>query len=476
MNRRDFLSVVAGAVSALPRRAQAQAAPVVEASLTIDDAHRGPMIARDVMGLSYESAVLASPDYFSPTNRSVVGLIRGLGTGGVLRLGGNTSERTFWQVARDVPNGERDGERYVITPAAIDALAACLDQVDWRLIYGLNLARGTPDAAGEEAAYVAGAVGPRLLAFQIGNEPDGFSRWSGERATPYDVSDYISEWRQFQAAIRARLPNAPFAGPAIAGDAHWIRPFVAATRDSLVLVTRHYYADGPAHAPYISLKRLLDSAPKIEPILAEARAIGRQFGLPFRIGEMNSIFMEGQPGVSDAFASALWGAELMFQVAAAGGAGVNVHTGDAKAYTPIGPGLNGWHAPRPLYYGMRLFREAAIDAALLPARLTAPGLNMAAYAMRAADGSLRVCLINKDVAGGARVAINAGRGFESASVIRLTAPSVAATTDVTLGGSPIDDFGDWSPKQPEPLQRGDGVIVTVPAGSAALAYLRRPYL
>ena len=42
----------------------------------------------------------------------------------------------------------------------------------------------------------------------------------------------------------------------------------------------------------------------------------------------------------------------MFQVAEAGGGGVNFHTGDAKAYTPIGPGVDGQHIARPLYYGM----------------------------------------------------------------------------------------------------------------------------
>ena len=47
----------------------------------------------------------------------------------------------------------------VVTPAAIDALAALLNALDWRLIYGLNLARGTPETAAEEAAYVARAVG-----------------------------------------------------------------------------------------------------------------------------------------------------------------------------------------------------------------------------------------------------------------------------------------------------------------------------
>ena len=97
----------------------------------------------------------------------------------MLRLGGNSSEATFWRGPRD---GNKGGG-IVITPTAIDALVALLASLDWRLIYGLNLARGTPDAAADEAAYVAQAAGRRLLAFEIGNEPDGF-RELAWRATP----------------------------------------------------------------------------------------------------------------------------------------------------------------------------------------------------------------------------------------------------------------------------------------------------
>ena len=88
-----------------------------------------------------------------------------------------------------------------ITPASIDRLAATLSILRWRLIYGLNLARGTPQAAADEAAYVAQAIGPRLLAFQIGNEPDGFGRWNKARPQGYDVDAFLADWTKFHAAI-----------------------------------------------------------------------------------------------------------------------------------------------------------------------------------------------------------------------------------------------------------------------------------
>jgi hypothetical protein len=62
--------------------------------------------------------------------------------------------------------------------------------------------------------------------------------------------------------------------------------------------------------------------------------------------------------------------------------------------------------------------------------------------------------------------------FASAALYRLTAPSVAATTDVTLGGSAVDDFGAWAPRPPETLPGERDAIVMVPAASAALVTLQ----
>jgi len=55
--------------------------------------------------------------------------------------------------------------------------------------------------------------------------------------------------------------------------------------------------------------------------------------------------------VSDTLGAALWGAELMFEIAAAGGVGVNFHAGPDKVYTPIA-GATRPHRAHPLYYGM----------------------------------------------------------------------------------------------------------------------------
>jgi hypothetical protein len=388
MNRRRFLLGLAGGGAALVRRASAQDAPAM-VRLVVGYEDAGRTIARDFVGLSYESAIVAANDFFTADNRTLLRLLRTLGRQGVLRIGGNTSERTLWRTQ----DGPAPRKNFVITPSAIDRLGGFLRALGWRLIYGLNLATGTPDEAAAEAAYVARATGPQLLAFQIGNEPDGFGRWSGVRPKTYDTAAFLNEWRQFHAAIRAAVPDARFAGPDVTGTG-WIAPFADAAPAGVVILTRHYYADGPASNPAVTLGRLMRSAGQIAPVLADMAAIGTAHRLPWRIAETNSVYAGGRPGVSDTLGAALWGAELMCQIAAAGGAGVNFHAGEDKIYTPISHGHGGGLTARPLYYGMLIFAQAPGN--LVSARLDPGGTTLAAYAVRAADGTLRLVLINKE--------------------------------------------------------------------------------
>jgi hypothetical protein len=462
IDRRSFLGL---AGSALLVGIPARAGTFAPASLTVAYDDRGRTIAPDFLGLSYESALLASPVYFTPGNRSLVGLIRGLGTNGVLRFGGNSSERTYWKAGVAKPTADR----YLITPTAIDRLAAFVRELGWRVIYGLNLADNTPERAAKEAAYVARALGPNLIAFQIGNEPDGFGRWEAVRPPSYDVQAFLAEWQQFHAAIHASVPHARFAGPDVAAETDWVASFADTKPANLALLTRHYYAAGPATDPAVTLPKVLGSVGQIDSVLRRLESYSLIYRLPYRIAETNSVYAGGRAGVSDTMGAALWGVQLMFQTAAAGGVGINFHAGPDKVYTPIA-GERAPHAARPLYYGMLMFEQAA-RGVLIPARLQSD-LDLAAFAARADDGALRVCLINKD-ARAARMRVDPGRQFAVASAMRLVAPSLEATSELTLGGAPVDSLGRWAPRPPEMLEFERGhVLADVPGASATLVRLQ----
>jgi hypothetical protein len=471
LGRREFVGALSAALLAKAPLARAQADA---ARVSIDYHNTGRPIAPEFIGLSYESAILNPGTYFAPENVALIALLRALGGAGVLRIGGNTSERTAWEPAGSVTPGS-----IVITPAAIDRLAAILRVVGWKLIYGLNLARGTPEAAAQEAAYVARALGPLLLAFQIGNEPDGFGRWTRVRPPTYDFAAFLAEWMRFAAAIRARVPDAPFAGPDVAAAPDWVPAFAAAAPPGLVLLTQHHYADGPAGDPRVTLPRLLQSSGGIEPVLRRLADASRAARLPYRIAETNSVFNEGEPGVSDTLGAALWGLDLMFRCAAAGCAGINFHGGAHnrqpdrdKAYTPIARQPDGRLRAAPIFYGMLMFAQAG-RGSLVPAVVEAGPAGLSAFAVRLDDGGLRVCLINKESRDAVRVSIASGGRIAGASVLRLTGPAIDATAGITLGAAAADDSGRWTPARRESLEVGGGSLaLDLPAASAALVELR----
>jgi hypothetical protein len=221
----------------------------------------------------------------------------------------------------------------------------------------------------------------------------------------------------------------------------------------------------------VSLPKLLRSNRQLPPLLERLAQYSRTYRLPYRITETNSVYDEGQPGVSDTLGAALWGLELMFQAAAAGAAGINFHGGvhnrrasDDKAYTPIARSGDRYRA-MPLYYGMLMFAQAA-RGALVPAHLAQYTSGLKAFAVRAPEGTLRVCLINQNITRDERVAIDSGRSFTAASMLRLAGLAIDATGGLTLGGASVDEFGRWGPRAHEKVQLTDReIIVDVPAAS-----------
>ena len=69
-------------------------------------------------------------------------------------------------------------------------------------------------------------------------------------------------------------------------------------------------------------------AQQVAPYVATAHAAA----LPFRLDELNSVSCSGARGVSDTFASALWVLDTLFNLAAVGVDGVNIHTLPGAAY------------------------------------------------------------------------------------------------------------------------------------------------
>ena len=503
MNRRNFirLSAAVSAASLYHPFSFAESSPSPSIRLTLRPDRLGNKIGDDFTGLSYESAQLGNPNFFSGSNTELAGFIRRLGSSGVLRIGGNTSEYCYWtpdptkQANRQNAESMRTGDKanpvafgmavgpdtghkapapVNITPLAIRNLRDFLDACGWKLIYGLNMGTGTAEDAADEAAHVMDAAGSKLIAFQLCNEPDLFFR-NGIRKADYDFKQFAVEWQHFYETIRARLPNAPFAGPDTAYNNEWLVPFAKQFKREAVFLSQHYYAEGPPTDPSMTIERLLRPNPKLQDEFEGMNTTMQESGLPFRLAETNSCYQGGKQGVSDTFASALWSADLMYQLASAGGTGINFHGGGYGWYTPIAGNQEDGFLARPIYYGMLLFAQAGaghlVESKLEPQE-QAPLLT--AYGLRNDAGAVKVAAFNKNLDRGVRLTIDAGQQGRRVTALRLHAPRVDDATDTTLGGAPVGAGGEWSTAREETLTVENGAaVMELPAASAALITFER---
>lgn len=479
MHRRDLLrfSLAAPAAALRARLSRAQGTKPVPLRLTLRADRTVANLPPDFTGLSYETAALGDPTFFAPDNAPLIGFVRRLGSSGVLRIGGNTSDYSIWTqsgAAANVPmqpagpdTGSQPPPRRPITPLAIRNLRGFLDATGWRLIYSLNLGTETPETVADEAAHVAKVMGPKLIAFQLGNEPDLFGH-SGLRKPDYDFTQFAAEWRRVFAAVRARAPDAPFGGPD-ATNSDWVAHFSKQLGDDVGLLSQHYYPLGPPSDPSATIERLLDPHNARFDTLLDGmhRAREAATSVPFRLTETNSCYGGGKAGVSNTFASALWGLDLMYRLAAAGTSGINFHGGGYGWYSPIvGTRADGF-AARPLYYAMLLSAEAGAE------RLVAANLDNAAalplfsaYGVKGSDDVLKAVLINKHADLDVSLAIPSAVG---ARVLRLVAPHLEDTERTTLGGTRVGASGAWSPTESESIPSQNGAATTlVPRASAAL--------
>jgi hypothetical protein len=480
--------------------ARAAAAPTADPAdprtlyATVDAAPAGSPRPDGFLGLSFEYSALeaytgANPDALDPV---FVQLLRNLAPGDgepiVLRIGGNSTDATWWPLGGAATP---DGVHYALTPAWLAETRALATALPTRLIMGVNLAAGRPQVAAAEArAFLRGIGSPYVSAFEVGNEPDvyGVFPWYAGRHGPiyarsgrYDLSAFIRQLARWQAG----LPNLPVAGPALA-ELPWLSglPTLLRSDPRLRVVTVHRYAlQGcltNARSPaYPSIANLLSdrSSRGLAAAIAPYVALAHRDGAQFRVDELNSAALAGclgRTGVSNTFASALWMLDTLFNLASVGVDGVNVHSLPGAAYelfsvrrTPAG-----WDAAvHPDYYGMLMFAQAFPPGArMLPVH--APATLVKVWATNGPDGHTRVTLINKD-SKPHRVELQLPPGSGgTASLEWLRAPGASATGGVTLGGQTFGaetGTGLLAAPQGQPVSQLFGwYTIDLPADSAAL--------
>ncbi len=444
LTRRIFLAQTLAASATLAISAQQDAS--LSGTLKLTPGASGPKVPQDFIGLSYEVMQLEDSTFFSPENVGLVQQFRNLTPRGVLRLGGNTSEFSWWKATTDtqaphrVGNVNDPGEPppttiYAVTPAAVRNLRGFLDATNWTCIYGLNLGYGTAQTDVAEASFVYQTLGARLQYFQVGNEVDLFSRHLRDKST-WNVDAYLQNWLEIARAVQKACPDASFGLPDVASDITWLtqiaerwQPLPGKPR--VTTLSHHYYAGGPPANPDLTAESLLRPSAKVQQSAEISKAAAARMQVRYRMTEGNTCYQGGKPGVSDVFAAALWAAEYAFQLMSNGYSGVNLHGGSGHAvavsvggslrgealmadpnvphpkpfYTPIanegtlaGSGvdgkLNNKYVLEPVGAGLK-FASAFAGCQIVPVKIES-SLNVSAYAARRTDGKVLVAILNKE--------------------------------------------------------------------------------
>ncbi len=446
----------------------------VEVLLTLDESKSGAPIPADFLGFSYEKNVLAL-DHFTPSNTAMVNLMRHLGKG-VLRFGGN-----YVEVTRYLPGQPKSfsNQASVIGPRELEEMYAFARASGWKVIHGLNLGANDPAMAAAEAAEVKRIGSDLLIAFEIGNEPEHYGKvW---RPANYNYGDFRREVSTFLDAMRPQWPRIPLCGPGTTSNFPWFTGFIRDFHSDLVVTTRHNYplaaaTTDPAHPRFATIQNLLSptTAAEWRKLIGQHQQASKASGLPFRVTEAGSASSGGKPGVSDVFASALWCADYLFDLATLGVAGVNFHGSfNCRGYTSFCALKDGGYHAHPHYYGMLFFRQAATGGRIVPVAIQSTEINLTSHAILDDNDVLRVALINKDLNQNAQITIALPDRSPHAELMRLTAPAPDSKSNIKLADASVTSNGTWLPKPSHTLTASEGKFhINVPAASAALLVVK----
>lgn len=436
----------------------------------------------------------------NPIFKRLVDTLAGSGTGApTLRFGGDSTDHTWWN-----PDGapKPTGITTDIDVPWLAHLARWTSVAKTPLVLGLNMGLNDPARAATMAHVARTSLPPRTIrAFELGNEPDLYATPRTyavgssvlarlqKRPTGYAHADYRREVAEHVAAVR---PVAPDIGLAAGGFASgsWddVQNDVLTAEWAVRLWSVHTY---PLQTCEPEVRRrggarlipkLLASGAYV-PIMDRVRqlsAVAASHGAKLVVSEINSAICGGLRGVSDTMASALWGTDVLFGLAAEGVRTVNFHTWTGSIYGPLElTRANGRAVAkvRPLFYALLLFNKATPPGSrFVPVGPNPAGGKLKTWGTVGRDGVRRVVVINKDPKQARKLVLRAPGS--RAVVQRLVAPTLRSTNNVTFGGrgwggSTTDGRLRGKARREQLVARGGAFRLVVPAGSAALVRIPR---
>ncbi len=483
-------------------------------TVVLHNAKPGRQIPQSFLGFSMEYFNRGAEQILTPANRQqehISSLFNNLGALNgppMLRLGGNSADDSWWD-----PNGLQNprGVSLRITPSLVQNVNGLIRSTGTKLLVGLNLGYSDPSLAVAWSRAALSHFPPNsIAAFEIGNESDLFPH-HGLRPRTYSFQDYTYDFNTWLQALSPVFDGHRWAaGPAFT-HGKWaadVPGFINKEHKSLALITQHQYAlnacAAPNKAKYASIDNLLagqeisDNYIKlISPIVSAASP----YGIPVRLDETSYMLTAGCKGptasgksITDTFASALWTADVLFELARAGVSGVNFQTQPthgAHVPAPFYTNTDGTLSVAPMYYGMMFFAKTVQHRAhfISTTYTNTANANVKVWATQDDAGNIRIAVLNKDLNISALVSVplpdatslqkrnpaHSSRIVPTGRLLRLSAPNIDATSGVTLAGQTFGGNGFAMGKETRTVIRPrNGIILfTVPQASAAILEIQK---
>ncbi len=481
------LSMLAGGVGVAACATSASTQSGVGPVVSVSASSSARPLPSGYLGVSFEFRGLEEYAGSDPAalDQPFLTLVRNLapGQGPVLRIGGDSTDWTWWPVpGMRQPGGVKydlDGTWASVARAVARALGA-------RLIVGVNFEADSRRVAKMMGDQIVDRIGAGSIeALELGNEPELYASFSwyrapdgqGVRGRPpgYGFGAYLSDY----ANVASVLPQVRLAGPSSGSPVYLnhLGQFLSHER-RVGLVTIHAYPLKycvPSQRPTIAQLLAPSTASAVAAQTAAYAAIAHRHSLALRVDEMNSVSCGGYKPVSYSFGAALWALEQLFELDRAGVDGVNFDTVPNTIQHLIGvsDSAGKWSATvEPEYYGLLSFAQAApAGSRLVPIGRGIPA-GVQAFATVAPGGQVHVVLINvSNTTRSVQLRLPGAAATTSATLTRLAAPGLASTSGVTLGGQAIDPAtgelaGTSTATTISPS--GGTYAVSVPGGSAAI--------
>jgi hypothetical protein len=276
---------------------------------------------------------------------------------------------------------------------------------------------------------------------------------------------------------------------------------------NLAFITYHWYPvthsrkddRKPTIQNLLSKERMDTTEKNVRDVVEKAAKYPRYDTRPLkvRLAETNSCSNRGEQGVSDVMAAALWALDHMFTVHKVGAVGVNFHTSYARTFEgPVEPPSPIPHSPpafynpitsardqtgrgyvveaKPLYYAMRMFKEARGGTLLQTTPPDGTNANLKVWAVNN-SGRTHVFVINKSTDSGTVTISLSPPVLKPADVLRLKASSLDSA-DVTLGNQKVAADGSMKDCETDtvPSDRNGNYRIDLPVAQAIMLDVDAP--